>query len=86
MYLSIMILNLNLKEWLIEALNHYGGKASIVQVCKHIWDNHKKELENSGDLFYTWQYDIRWTAQNLRDKGKLRNITKNKKSYWEIVT
>jgi len=46
--------NLNFKNWLIEALNHYGGKASIVQVCKYIWENHNQELENSGDLFYTW--------------------------------
>ncbi|SDW39046.1 hypothetical protein SAMN05444006_10397 [Allgaiera indica] len=25
----------------------------------------------SGDLFYTWQYDMRWAAQNLRGAGKL---------------
>lgn len=77
--------NYKLKEWLIEALNHYGGKASIVQTCKHIWETHKEELENLGDLFYTWQYDIRWVAQNLRDKGKLKNIIQNKKSFWELV-
>lgn len=62
-----MTSNQKLKDFLVESLTYHKGKASIVQVCKYIWQNHREELENSGDLFYTWQYDVRWTAQRSTD-------------------
>ena len=80
-----MVSNFNLKNWLIEALNHYGRKASIVQVCKYIWETHSKELEESGDIFYTWQYDVGWTAQQLVNKGKLKKVRIKNKSSWELI-
>lgn len=48
-----------------------GGKGSIVDICRHIWENHEAELKASGDLFYTWQYDMRWAGQRLSDDRKL---------------
>jgi len=59
----------DLQEWLVDALRAYGGSATIVQVCEHVWANHESELRMSGDLFYTWQYDIRWAATKLRKQG-----------------
>ena len=53
-----------------KALKSYGGSATIAEVGKFIWDNYKDELSQSGDLFYTWQYEVRWAAQNLRDNNK----------------
>ncbi|NGM44687.1 hypothetical protein G5B31_03975 [Rhodobacter sp. SGA-6-6] len=61
----------DLENWVIEAIRATGGEASIVEVAKYIWANFRKELEGSGDLFYTWQYDMRWAAQNLRGATKL---------------
>lgn len=58
-----------LNKWVVDALNSYGGSASIVQVAKYIWITHEVDLRNSGDLFYTWQYDMRWSATYLRRKG-----------------
>lgn len=43
----------------------------MIDVAKHIWANHEDELKRSGDLFYSWQYDMRWAAQNLRGAGQL---------------
>lgn len=60
-----------LEKWIIDALHSLGGSGSIVQVCKHVWDNHEGDLRKSGDLFYTWGYDIRWARNSLADKGKL---------------
>ena len=48
----------DLCEWVIEALRAHNGRARIVAICKHIWEHHERELKRSGDLFYTWQYDM----------------------------
>ncbi len=64
----------DLKQWVLEGLVAQGGQAKIPEIGKHIWDNHEAELRNSGDLFYTWQYAMRWAGQSLQFEGKL---TKN---------
>ncbi len=57
---------LSLKTWIVEALQEAGGALHHVRVAEHVWRHHKDELEQSGDLFFTWQYDLRWAAQTLR--------------------
>ena len=59
----------DLKGWVVEALRAAGGSSSLIEVAKHIWDNHEDELRRSGDLFYKWQYDMRWAATVLRGEG-----------------
>jgi hypothetical protein len=61
----------DLEEWVCEALRHHGGEASVLDVSKYVWHQHGDQLRFSGNLFYTWQYDIRWAAKKLRDSGKL---------------
>ena len=60
-----------LVDWVYNAVEENGGRTSLVSVAKHIWDHHERELRNSGDLFYTWQYEMRWAGQRLRDAGRL---------------
>jgi len=62
-----------------------GGEATIVQVAEYIWKNHEAELKASGDLFYTWQYEMRWAAQSLRNQGKLELGRKSGKNTWRKV-
>ncbi len=52
-----------LKTWIVDAIRENGSSANIVQVCKYIWENHHRELEDMGDIFYTWHYDVRWAGQ-----------------------
>ena len=61
----------DLKIWVLDALKHLGP-ATVPQIAKHIWDNHERDLRQSGDLFYTWQYAMRWAGQKLQMDGKLR--------------
>lgn len=61
----------DLEQWILEGVQAHGGEASIVQVAEHIWVNHARQLQASGPLFFTWQYDMRWAAQNLRRDRKL---------------
>ncbi len=60
-----------LQQWVLDAVRLEGGAATVLQVARRIWANHENELRKAGDLFYTWQYDMRWAGQRLRDNGFL---------------
>lgn len=75
----------DLQEWVVDALKHHDGKGTIVQVSKHVWDHHEKELQESGDLFYTWQYDLRWAANRLRREGRMRAAEDSPSGIWELT-
>lgn len=62
----------DLVAWVDESLRALGGSASLVAVAREIWQRHEPELRASGDLFYTWQYDMRWAAHQLRQSGRMQ--------------
>jgi len=72
----------DLKKWVFEALQDLGPSTEP-DIAKHIWDRHEAELRGSGDLFYTWQYAMRWEGQKLQKEGKLLKKTKGRR--WELV-
>ncbi|MDC0886471.1 hypothetical protein OAS19_01585 [Altererythrobacter sp.] len=72
----------DLKQWVFEALAELGP-SQVPIIAKHIWDQHEDELRHSGDLFYTWQYAMRWEAQKLQHEGKLRKNAKGR--VWELL-
>jgi hypothetical protein len=74
----------DLCDWVVDALRANGGRARLLEVCKRIWTNHKSELRQSGDLFYKWQYDVRWAAQLLRNQGVLKPLH-GKSGPWELT-
>lgn len=80
-----MITRINLSEWTTDALKFYGGSASIVQVCQYVWKNYADQLREAGDLFFTWQYDIRWAATVLRKKGIIRAANLSQQGIWELT-
>ena len=74
----------DLMDWVLEALVELGGTARVVDVSKVVWRRHEHDLRASGDLFYTWQYDIRWAAQKLRDSGKLKSMSGKRSGAWQL--
>jgi hypothetical protein len=74
----------NLQGWILEALKANKGRGTLIEICKYVWANHENDLRNSGDLFYTWQYDIRWAATNLRQEGKLLSAKESPRGIWEL--
>lgn len=74
----------DLPNILYDTLDQLGGKADIVSVCKYIWEHYQIQLEHSGNLFYTWQYDIRWAATELRKLGKMESAKVSSRGIWEI--
>lgn len=73
-----------LQLWTRESLGKLGGEAPINDVAKQIWLDHENDLRQAGDAFYSWQYDMRWAAQNLRRKGALGLRQEGSKSIWTL--
>jgi hypothetical protein len=76
----------DLQDWVRQALNHMGGRGTLTQVAKEIWRARESELRSSGDLFYTWQYDMRWAANHLRRKGIMKSVSVSPTGIWELVS
>ena len=72
----------DLKLWVYQALTVLGP-STVPEVARYIWENHESELRASGDLFFTWQYAMRWEAQKLQNEGKLQKKTKGR--VWVLV-
>ncbi|WP_353471224.1 hypothetical protein PVT71_07760 [Salipiger sp. H15] len=69
---------------IVEAvLKHLGGQGTVPEVAKEIWSRHEQQLRASGDLFYTWQYDMRWAAQRLAHRGKLTKV--DPRGIWRLL-
>ena len=62
----------------MDALHELGGSGDLLDICKAVWEKHEADLRASGDLFYTWQYDIRWAGTKLRKKGVLLPASREK--------
>ena len=75
----------DLTRRLLHALAELGGSAHHVRIAEQIWSAHSAELERSGDLFYTWQYDLRWAAQKLRDTGWLEKLAGRGNGVWSLA-
>jgi hypothetical protein len=75
----------DLKPWILEALVAFGGSGSVVQVCRHIWQEHETDLRSAGDLFFTWQHDIHLAATNLRQDGKLAPADYQSPTPWKLA-
>lgn len=73
-----------LKDWIFEALEKNNGRSSIVDIAGYIWENYEQELRSSGDLFYTWQYDMRWAAMKMRKQGKLAPTANADRGFWSL--
>jgi hypothetical protein len=76
----------DLERWIIEALTALGGSATIVEICERVWRDHETDLRASDDLFYTWQYDIRWAAQRLRDQHVLVPNGQAPRGLWQLAS
>lgn len=75
-----------MKEWIIECLQEKGGKAWPREVSKYVWEHYESKLKASDNILYTWQYDIRWAAQQLRNDGTLKPVNGRRDLPWELAS
>ena len=73
-------------DWVVGALKELGGRGSLIEVARQIWKSHEPELRSSGDLFFTWQYDMRWSANVLRRKGTMKSAEVSPSGIWELAS
>jgi hypothetical protein len=72
----------DLQESVLRCLTEAKVPTHWADIAKHIWEHSEADLRRSGRLFYTWQYDMRWAMQRLRDAGKVHNVGKGE---WELT-
>jgi hypothetical protein len=75
----------DLEEWVRVALLTIGRSGTLVDVARQIWLEHQLDLQEAGDLFYTWQYDMRWAAERLRKKGIMKRVDASSRGVWELA-
>jgi hypothetical protein len=80
-----MLTKQDLPKLVLEALQELDGSGTVVEVARQVWRDHETELRDSGDLFFTWQYDLRWAAQHLRDEGQLAPTSRGAASRWVLA-
>lgn len=80
-----MATKLELQDWVKEALVALGGSGTVVDVAKVVWQRHEADLRSSGDLFFTWQYDMRWAAQELRNSGQAKPAKTVPRGLWVLA-
>jgi hypothetical protein len=73
------------RVFVVEALRSLGGAGSVLDVTKHVWQVHEQDLRQSGDLFFTWQYDVRWAAQYLRNNGYMKAVDGDRRAPWALT-
>ncbi|MCI5078203.1 hypothetical protein [Oricola sp.] len=73
----------NLIDWVQMALKSAGGSASLLYVAQFIWNNYETQLREN-DLFYTWQYDMRWAATELRRRGIMVPAEEDRRGKWTL--
>ncbi len=76
----------DMTKWILEALDELGGSGRPVDVCRIVWQQHQQEIEESGDMLYKWQYDIRWAKQILRDNGQLLPPDRSPHHVWTLAS
>ena len=74
----------DLQDCVVNALKELGGKGSIIEIAKIIDNTHRKELKSSGDLYYTWHYDMRWAATQLRRQNIMKPAVRPYNGIWEL--
>jgi hypothetical protein len=59
--------------------DNFNGRAEMMDIFKKFYKVYEDALKNSDDLFYTWNYDIRWAATELR-KQKIMKPASSKEN------
>jgi len=80
----MIIDRVTMTEWVIEALHELGSKGSILDVCIRVWKNHGKEIIQYEEVFFKWQYEVRWSGDILRKERILKSSDESQRGVWEL--
>lgn len=72
-------------EWVVDALQQLGGRGTILEISRRVWELHEPDIRAAGDLLYDWQYELRWAGDILRRDGVLRPTDEVPRGIWELA-
>lgn len=72
-------------KWVVEALHQLGGRGTILEISRIVWEEHESDIRSAGDLLYEWQYELRWAGDMLRRNGVLRAADELPRGIWELT-
>ena len=75
----------SMRPMVIAALEYHGGTATMIEVAEFIWANNEEDLRRSGDLFFRWQYVMRWSATTLRKEGVMLTAADCERGTWALA-
>ncbi len=84
----------DLPDVLYNIIKDLGGSGSMIQIFKKFWIENNHKFTENDDIFYTWNYDIRWAATSLRKQGRMKPASTKEnthgldisaKGVWEII-
>lgn len=75
----------DLPNILYDIIRSLGGRADMMTVFEEFWRRYGATLTPPDPLFYTWNYDIRWAATELRKSGKMKSTHLCEKGIWETI-
>ena len=67
-----------------EVLKEMDGNGYILDISKKFWIKYKDNITPNNNLFYTWHYDIRWAATELR-KNNIMVRPDLEKGLWTLA-
>ena len=74
----------DLPRLLENVLKEMNGNGYILDISKKFWIKYKDNITPDNNLFYTWQYDIRWAATELR-KNNIMVRPDLEKGLWTLA-
>ncbi|MEG1070867.1 MAG: hypothetical protein RSE01_03480 [Akkermansia sp.] len=76
----------DLPNILYDIIKSLNGKATMMDVFKCFWNKYGNQLTINDDLFYTWNYDIRWAATKLRKEDRMKPASRRENSYGSLTS
>ncbi|MDD4815529.1 MAG: hypothetical protein PHQ62_00095 [Clostridia bacterium] len=76
----------DLPDILYNIIHQLGGKPNMMEIFKKFWKEYGSNFTTDDDIFYTWNYDIRWAATQLRKQRKMKPASTRENTYGEDVS
>lgn len=80
-----MIRRNDLPNLLKKVLLNLGGRADMMSIFKEFYRLYGNQLSPDEELFYTWNYDIRWAATRLRKRDEMEPARKKENTHGDNI-
>lgn len=75
----------DLPDLLYNVLDELGGEATAVEAVACFWTRYDEELRESGNLYYTWEFDLEKAVKDLRRDHRMMEAFYSPEDVWALV-